>query len=502
VKLNKFLFFNGLLISAILILLSATGDLGLDEVWSIYFAENAKSFLDVFHSFKHDNNHLLNTFYLYLLGQQDILFLYRLLSCLAAISTIFILSLIAKRWGNFEKIAAVYLAGLSYPLLLYCSEARGYSLAILFSVLSFKLLLDNWQKPKLYRLILFWIVTLLGFLSHLTFIIVFISLLTISVVKGAKQKNPFLNKIRNISKYYLVPGLFFVFLYLFFIREMKVGGGHIVGKLEEVCRAILLAFGFYPTGNTQLHTGLYIASAIVYLVILAVGVSIFYRRKQIEWVFFLMVLLFAPLLVILVRQPKYLYFRYFIICFPFFYLLLSRIAGLLYRKYSQKPAIAVILIIALVLCHSERVYSLLVFKRGHYRKAIEDIVAVSNKDTITISSDQNLRHRLLIDFYARFLPTLKKIQYIRNEDIKHHLPDWMIFDGPSNSVHWPKILVLGNKQQNRGYIYRLLRPYGIYSVAGWLWLPYRREAMVDNLDKIQDQIDSEFNSDLRLRLSN
>src|SRR5512143_455296 len=55
----------GIGLGSILMVLSARGDLWLDEIWSIFFAEAARSPCEILTLFRHDNNHVLNTLYLY-----------------------------------------------------------------------------------------------------------------------------------------------------------------------------------------------------------------------------------------------------------------------------------------------------------------------------------------------------------------------------------------------------------------------------------------------------
>src|SRR3990172_12519660 len=166
----------GILVCAIMLCAAASGDLWLDEIWSIFFAEAAKSPWDIVSLYKHDNNHVLNTLYLYAIGKQDHLVFYRLLSIVAGIGSLFLLTRMARKWGHLESLFILLLAGFSYPLILYFSEARGYSPAIFFALLSLFLLdkcLTNYSPIKLFC---FWLFVCLGSISHLSFIIVFLSL--------------------------------------------------------------------------------------------------------------------------------------------------------------------------------------------------------------------------------------------------------------------------------------------------------------------------------------
>ena len=52
--------------------------LWLDEIWSVELARQASSVYEIFTRFRVDNNHLLNTLWLYSIGPADVWILYRL----------------------------------------------------------------------------------------------------------------------------------------------------------------------------------------------------------------------------------------------------------------------------------------------------------------------------------------------------------------------------------------------------------------------------------------
>jgi hypothetical protein len=161
--------------SMALIVAAAQGDLWLDEIWSIYLAEQSKGIFDIILT-KHDNNHILNTIYLSLIGTQQHLVSYRLLSIAAGIGTIILLAVLAGRRGCRGALCILTLAGVSYPLLLYFTAARGYAPAMFFATLAFLLVRLSLETPSRLKTALLWITLLLGLLSHLTFLIILLAL--------------------------------------------------------------------------------------------------------------------------------------------------------------------------------------------------------------------------------------------------------------------------------------------------------------------------------------
>ena len=80
------------LLSSGLIIFAALGDLWLDEIWSINFARDANTAGDIFFRIQHDNNHALNSLFLYYVKEQSVFIVYRLLAVLSGIGTILLLS--------------------------------------------------------------------------------------------------------------------------------------------------------------------------------------------------------------------------------------------------------------------------------------------------------------------------------------------------------------------------------------------------------------------------
>ena len=132
-----------LAVFGLLRLAASMGDFYLDEIWSFYFSRQISSPLDVF-KLNHDNNHILNTLYLYMVGGEPFFFAgkptfipHRLFSVLSGVVSLFLVWKIASRQGRVEAFTALVLCGLSYPLVIYSSEARGYSPEIMFALASF-----------------------------------------------------------------------------------------------------------------------------------------------------------------------------------------------------------------------------------------------------------------------------------------------------------------------------------------------------------------------------
>src|ERR1700731_1425164 len=87
-----------LLLGAILRLACLPAEFWLDEIWSYDLSRQAGSLLGIF-TVKHDNNHHLNTLWLWLCPDGASWSLYRMHSLLAGLAGIVLAALFAKRWG-------------------------------------------------------------------------------------------------------------------------------------------------------------------------------------------------------------------------------------------------------------------------------------------------------------------------------------------------------------------------------------------------------------------
>lgn len=460
-----FMFAAFFLLSAITILFAAKGDLWLDEIWTLSHIRDISSTLQIFTNFKHDNNHILNTFYLYLIGDQENLYLYRILAMASGFGTIILAGLTGYAYGSKAGLFAMILSGFSYPLILYFSEARGYAPALFFSLLSFYSLLKCWKYKKMYWLFLFWSSTILGLFSHMTFIMVICALFAMIFIHEIQKEYSLKNRIFSVFIYYSIPTLFFILLYIFFIRDIEIGGGQIYNKWGVVGRTGCLLLGLPDLMFFK------IVSALIIITVVFTGSIILYKEKSDQWIFFPFILFVAPILLLLFTQPEYLYFRYFIVLFPFFYLLLSYLLGKLYISKSPFSSwIVIAILIIMVAGHGRRITPLLELGRGSYQAALKHICAESIKDSVFIGSDHDFRNKTLIFFYSQFMPNNKKIFYIDYKNWQFEKPDWIITQSQDLSCKPENSLTIFGMGK-----YLLSGEYRFSGISGWHWFVYRSD---------------------------
>ncbi len=456
----KIIFALGILLSSSLIVLAARGDLWLDEIWSLSFAEAAKTPWEILSLFKHDNNHILNTLFMYLLGKQQNLILYRAFAILSGIASLILLVKLASRWGRLESIFVLLLAGTSYPLILYFSEARGYAPAIFFGLLSFYILQESQMRQSPVKLVLFWVASILGILAHLTFIIVFLSL-AVYIIHHEFTVDKTFFVASQILKYLSVPLVFIIFFYFSYIRGMAIGGGPPVDRFTELAKGADCLLG--------LPDALWIIGLLLIILIISFAAFMAYSEKKPVWSFSLAVLLIMPAAIITVTNPAYLHFRYVIVCFPFYYLIISFILAKIWRFDKKALSYLVVLVIGLYIGgQSIRLWPLFHYGRGNYQAIIKEMVDTTTANVITVGSDNDFRNKMVLSFYSRFLQDGKIIQYIDQGSWGIHPPEWLIVHSLDESAE-PEPLV----ETSTNRIYRLIKIEKFSGNSGFSWFLYR-----------------------------
>jgi len=455
------------LLSSALIIAAARGDLWFDEIWSLSFARASHSVLDVFVRFHHDNNHPLNTVFLYCIGNSQTLSAYRLFAVFSGIGSILIAGYIAGHsWGRREAWCSMVLIGTSYPLLLYFSEARGYAPAIFFALAAYALLWNNLRRFRPGRAVWFWVASILGVLSHSTFIMATLAFCFWSLAHEIQAPRSLRQKALHFVAHHGPPLVFFAWWYAYFLRDMEIGGGPIFPWWNVLAQAAALLMGFPEV------PGFPGVAAAGVLVVVVAGVVWLLRERDPQGWFFLTMLGLAPALLVILTRPTYLYFRYFVLCFPFFYLLLAHLVCRWYRSWPNRwrwlPAATLVVLVA---GQTPRVYALVTLGRGRYSQALARIAEGSPQAVVRVGSDNDFQNHLLFDFYAPLVPGGNRLRYVEQPHWGETPPDWFILLSQNFAYRPPREIAV----RGLGGC-RLTEEYRFSGVSGWSWFVFRREA--------------------------
>jgi hypothetical protein len=442
---------------------AAMGDLWLDEIWSIGLATRARSPFDILR-ITHDNNHPLNTLWLWLLGAGRASFLYRLPSVIAGMAAVVVAGLLARRKGRAEMLAAMVLVGGSFLLIQYTTEARGYSLGYMFVLLGLLALQHHFDDPDaIWATALFNAAMLMAFLSHFSTLTAYGAIGIWWLVVLLRRRSGLGPLIRDGLALHALPLAATLAVYLGFIRHMKIGGGPITEVLDVVRETAALSLGWSHTGWVGT------VGAALAGVILIAGIGLLAARGDDRWVFYLLGIVLFPALALLLRQPFYVAPRYFIVGTVLFLLLLSELVGWLFRHGAPGRMAFVCVLAVFVVSNGILTFELLQYKRGHYRQAIEYILAATDTRPVQITSDYDFRNQMVLDYYSHTLSLEGQFAYTPFAVSLDTGPEWLILHRIGDrEAEPPRINEWGEYRYEQQRIFRSSR------LSGASWFVYRR----------------------------
>src|SRR6266542_3708203 len=219
-------------------------DFWFDEAWSYLLVRQfVSSPLDVLTRVHIDNNHPLNSWFLYALGDRTAWFIYRIPSLVLGVASVALAGRIMARRGGPHAAAAMILVGGSYPLIVYASEARGYGPMIFFVLLA----IEAYESYRLTRgwpaLITFWAAIVLGSLSHLSFLHVYAAILLWWLYDERQRTARVRDAAKNLAIGHAVPLLFLATLYAVYVRHLGIAGGEPAGLRSVIAETLAVTLG-------------------------------------------------------------------------------------------------------------------------------------------------------------------------------------------------------------------------------------------------------------------
>ncbi len=463
-----------LLLGAILRFACLPAEFWLDEIWSYDLSRQAGSLLGVF-TVRHDNNHHLNTLWLYLCPDGASWTLYRLPSFVAGLAGIVLAAAFAKRWGKADAVFAALLTAGCYWLVLSSAEARGYALAVCFSLLALLALAHYFDRGSRRSLVLFWLSSIGGFLSHLTFVHAYLGFVAWTLRRRGKERRKTIDEIRSLLVFHGVPGVFFAVFYLVSLRGMDVGGGPPEATANVLARLVSMGLGGPADGVAMLP---WLIAAVV---LFGAGLWLLAKEPGQIWAFFAVAVVGSPALFLLglTLRPgeHFLFERYFLIPFVFFLLLSAHVLGTLCRATRERPhgwvrrIVASVVLLAVLAGGLWHVRGFVQAGRGEFHEALPWLVAHDANAVITITGDHDFRVRTYVEFYARYLNDRREVRYLDRDELPADGAEWLLIHRPDERYppgpfEWDA----------RGNTYRLAQAYPSRGRGCWGWFVYRGTA--------------------------
>jgi Dolichyl-phosphate-mannose-protein mannosyltransferase len=455
-----------LVVAGLIRVRAAFNDLWLDEIWSLESVRELHSPLQVFTKIHFDNNHYLNSLFVYFFGQRGNWPGYRLPAVVFGFGTIVLAWLIGLRWGKATASFSMLLVSFSYVMILYSSEARGYAPLIFFCFLCFLVLQSFLDRPRWRAAALFSICAILGFTSHLTFL----TFLCASLIWFWARSLSLKFSLRRIAGWtaacYAAPLIYVLAIYFIDIRYLQIGGGTPISTLDGYGATLAWTLGGPNDSPLQIITEAISVAGLL------VGFTIVLRERADLFVFFLAVITVMPLAMSLLEHGTLHYVRYFIVALGFLLLLFGRVLGWLYeRGAGGKIACGLFCSLFLVL-NGWDVAALLKYGRGHISEAIQFMAEGSKQESvITFGGEQDFRILFVLSFYTRETMPGKAMEYYEHERWPTNGPQWVIFHRESFRQPVPPGHHFYDKFHNW---FELTRIYPTAPLSGVHWFIYRK----------------------------
>jgi hypothetical protein len=411
---------------------------------------------------KHDNNHVLNSMWLRLVesaGEPSHWFPYRLLSITTGTVASAAMGFIGWRRSPVEGVIAAGFGALSFVLVHYSSECRGYAPVCCFALLSWIALERAFRRPGWGVTVALWVCAGLGMLSHSTYAFAYIGIGAWSIAAwraGAPGAT-----IPRLIRLHAFPVVVLALIYFLRIRGMVIGGGPEFGVPRALTNTLAHVVGWAWTGDWQ---G-YLAAGVA-VVLVASGCVLRVKGRAAgdsSWVFFVTLVVVVPPLVAFVLQPKIIFMRYFLVCVPFLMLLVAGLAAQAWRCCRAGRVAAIVLLVIVGAQNGWRLQGLLTAGRGHYLAALQYIVANDPSDDIRVHGNEELHIDRIIGFYNKFLD--KKIRYV---DLKAaRQPGWLIFETQRMHPEAAEGKKISRKAFGAYYDEKMVYPYASMSGAHW-----------------------------------
>jgi hypothetical protein len=437
-------------------------DFWLDEIWSYDLARRARSVADLFLSpdLKHDNNHQLNTLLLYVLGDQHHWVLYRIPALVAGLLTVITACAIGRHRSRAEGAFAGLCVAVSFMMVVYSTEARGYALVLLFALLAFIALRRYLDAPSLGAAGWFSLWIVLGLASQTSILHFYLGALLWS---GYRLRG----RWRDLVRLHAVPAVWGVLWAAFVLFGSRIGGGPPWTWSSIGDQSLAWTFG-YP-----------LSVAPAWLTAVAAGALVVWDAKQLwgegsdEGLFFVGAILGPPVLVAALTPP-WLFPRYFLVSLLFLLIVVGRsLARLWCRPGWGRPAAGAIALL-FVAGNLRHIVPFSEYGRGLASQAIPAMTSSAESGEIFVTGRPvDLWSSMPIAFYEHALGLGNRLHYVLRADFEKpgasaHV-DWLVVQRQIDDAAPEEAVAAADGR------FVLQHAYPQYGPSGMQWLIYRWE---------------------------
>ena len=477
---------------------SASNDLWLDEIWSLAFVAGIEWPYQIFWGPYIDNNHFLNSLWIYLVGVDASPVVLRGLAIATGGLSIVLAGTIGLRQGGLQALLMMTLVALSYPLVHYASEARGYGPMVFALLLGYDAVERYLAEPRPAWRWLLAVSAVLGVLSHLLYLTALFGF-AFWVFGASLQAGKGVRRALDDTFVFFRPcNLVFVPLFLTMaiaaIAQTITFGGSVIGGTDNTPLFLqsagqLLQYGFGVPMTVE--PALVVALALV-LTIAAIASQIRGRDSH-AWIFLACIIL-IPLVNLVTKTPTGSYPRYFLIPGVVALLLFGRTLG---HWLQGTPALRVAAGVALALFvfgNVQHLRTFLAVGRGSPGAAVELIAEQAGTDRATLGGDHDFRAGLLVEHFTERLNLRSAVRFVERRHWQACPPDWLLVTnftlhpevpseitvdvsrGGGAAPNKPSACEQGTRRPSGTLGYELQESYPFWGLAGWHVTIYRRRS--------------------------
>jgi hypothetical protein len=440
---------------------ASTGDLWLDEIWSLQIAEALSSPLDAL-AVRASNSHPLETALLWAIGRTDWLLAYRVPSVLAGVAAVALAGAIGWRRSGAEALAGLVLVASSCLAIHYASEARGYAFVMAFTLACVWTQEHREARRTWLWTLLFAASVALGLLSHVNFVFVYAALFSWSVAAECRA-HPRGRAVRAVAAWHGLPLLAVALLWFPYALRLEVGGAPPRALGEGLLEVTGLSLGLPASGP-----GALLGAALAALA-LGTGLVLLARERDPRWVLYAFGIVLLPGAWLWLQPPPHLSPRYVLGAVTLFLLLLAELCGRLDRRGRAGRLACAGLLVAFVLGNAFQIAPLLRHGRGSYREALAWMAERSREPVLSVTSNLDFQTRIVFGYYARALPPGRTLRYYEWEERPKGGTEWLIHYETPGVPHGSPFV-----KDPQGVRYQLERRYPSAPLSGQSYLLYRR----------------------------
>jgi hypothetical protein len=439
------------------------GDLWFDEIWTLVLLQPIGWVGQVFWGINNDNNHFLNSVYLYAVGPDASVMVQRGLSVVLGTAAIAAAGLVTIRNGGRAALIAMALFAVSYPMVHFGSEARGYAGLVLFALLALVCLQHELDRPHWVNRQGLGAAIGLGLISHLTMAgpAVVLALWTFWLVwrrtgslRAAEAETRTI--FRSAIVWALVIGAVMVF--------GALRHGFTVGGIDPFEPARFVeGYG----GLIRLLLGLpeqVPAWSCLAAAALAVIVAAMLRRHDPMAGLYVGSVILLPAAMFAAHLPNLQFARYYLFAGAMFLLFVADCMGRAWQRGGIWRSIALVAVLAFALGNAASLRSFLEGQRGHYAAAV---ARMAEQGAFAYGGDHDFRTPLLVNFFAGRQGATA--HYVPLAEWCRTTPQWLLIEDPNVQARTK----LDVNAPTCSLHYRRDGLFPAWGLSGWQWALYR-----------------------------